>query len=70
MKRSSKLSIEDLAVRQLRAQIGSNMLPTIDAGGQAARQRALAIPEIGPNTFLYNTFVGQLQAHGQRADGN
>ncbi|AXE98242.1 efflux transporter outer membrane subunit [Paraburkholderia hospita] len=50
------------AREQLRAQIGSNMLPTIDAGGQAARQRALAIPEIGPNTFLYNTFVGQLQA--------
>jgi NodT family efflux transporter outer membrane factor (OMF) lipoprotein len=50
------------AREQLRAQIGSNVLPTIDAGGQAARQRALAIPEIGPNTFLYNTFVGQLQA--------
>lgn len=50
------------AREQLRAQVGSNMLPTIDAGGQAARQRALAIPEAGPNTFLYNTFVGQLQA--------
>ncbi|HEY2605102.1 MAG TPA: efflux transporter outer membrane subunit [Paraburkholderia sp.] len=50
------------AREQLRAQIGSSMLPSIDAGGQAARQRALAIPEIGPNTFLYNTFVGQLQA--------
>jgi NodT family efflux transporter outer membrane factor (OMF) lipoprotein len=50
------------AREQLRAQIGSNMLPTIDAGGQASRQRALAIPEIGPNTFLYNVFVGQLQA--------
>jgi NodT family efflux transporter outer membrane factor (OMF) lipoprotein len=51
------------AREQLRAQIGSTMLPTIDAGAQAARQRALAIPEIGPNTFLYNDFVGQLQAH-------
>lgn len=50
------------AREQLRAQIGSSMLPTIDAVGQAARQRALAIPEEGPNTFLYNTFVGQLQA--------
>ncbi|MGF6756209.1 efflux transporter outer membrane subunit [Paraburkholderia sp. GAS42] len=51
------------AREQLRAQIGSSLLPTIDAGGQAARQRALAIPEAGPNTFLYNTFVGQVQAH-------
>ncbi|MGA7782132.1 MAG: TolC family protein, partial [Paraburkholderia sp.] len=51
------------AREQLRAQVGSSMLPTIDAGVQAARQRALAIPEIGPNTFLYNDFVGQLQAH-------
>ncbi|WP_233830425.1 efflux transporter outer membrane subunit [Paraburkholderia sp. ZP32-5] len=51
------------AREQLRAQIGSSMLPTIDAGGQATRNRALAIPEIGPNTFLYDVFVGQLQAH-------
>ncbi|MFM0690194.1 efflux transporter outer membrane subunit [Paraburkholderia strydomiana] len=51
------------AREQLRGQIGSSMLPTIDAGGQATRNRALAIPEIGPNTFLYNIFVGQLQAH-------
>ena len=51
------------AREQLRAQIGSSLLPTIDAGAQASRQRALAIPEAGPNTFLYNVFVGQLQAH-------
>ncbi|MEW9580295.1 efflux transporter outer membrane subunit [Paraburkholderia sp. DGU8] len=51
------------AREQLRAQVGSSLLPTIDAGGQATRNRALAIPEIGPNTFLYNVFVGQLQAH-------
>jgi len=50
------------AHEQLRAQIGSNMLPAIDAGGQVTRQRALAIPEIGPQTFLYNVFAGQLQA--------
>ena len=50
------------AREQLRAQVGRSMLPTIDAGVQAARQRALAVPEIGPNTFLYNDFVGQLQA--------
>jgi NodT family efflux transporter outer membrane factor (OMF) lipoprotein len=51
------------AHEQLRAQIGSSLLPSIDAGGQASRQRALGIPEAGPNTFLYNVFVGQLQAH-------
>src|SRR6202000_2433595 len=42
------------AREQLRAQVGSSMLPTIDAGGQATRNRALAIPAIGPNTFLDN----------------
>jgi Outer membrane efflux protein len=51
------------AREQLRAQVGSSMLPTIDGVAQPARQRALGIPEEGPNTFLYNTFVGQLQAH-------
>jgi NodT family efflux transporter outer membrane factor (OMF) lipoprotein len=50
------------AHEQLRAQIGSSLLPTIDAGAQVSRQRALAIPEVGPNTFQYNVFVGQLQA--------
>ncbi|MEM5439847.1 efflux transporter outer membrane subunit [Paraburkholderia diazotrophica] len=50
------------AREQLRAQIGSNMLPSIDAGGQVTRERALGIPQAGPNTFLYNVFVGQLQA--------
>ncbi|KVH73687.1 RND transporter [Burkholderia ubonensis] len=52
------------AREQLRAQIGSSMLPSIDAGGQAARQRALGvpIPALGAPTLLYDTFVGQLQA--------
>ncbi len=50
------------AREQLRAQIGSSMLPSIDAGAQATRQRNLGIPEAGPNTVLYNVFVGQLQA--------
>jgi hypothetical protein len=46
------------------AQIGSSMLPSIDAGGQAVRQRALGvpIPALGAPTLLYDTFVGQLQA--------
>ncbi len=51
------------AHEQLRAQIGSSLLPQIDAGGQATRQRALGTPEIGPNTVLYNVFAGQIQAH-------
>ncbi|WP_084903216.1 efflux transporter outer membrane subunit [Burkholderia ubonensis] len=52
------------AREQLRAQIGSSMLPSIDAGGQATRQRALGvpIPALGAPTLLYDTFVGQLQA--------
>ncbi|MGF6569010.1 NodT family efflux transporter outer membrane factor (OMF) lipoprotein [Paraburkholderia sp. GAS333] len=51
------------AREQLRAQVGSSMLPTIDAGGQATRNRALTIPDLGPSTLLYNVFVGQLQVH-------
>ncbi|TCW87472.1 RND transporter [Burkholderia sp. SRS-46] len=53
------------AREQLRAQIGSSMLPSIDAGGQATRQRALGvpIPALGDETLLYDTFVGQLRAN-------
>ena len=51
------------AREQLRAQIGSSLLPTIDAGAQATRERALGIPEAGPPTVRYNVFVGQIQAH-------
>lgn len=50
------------AREQLRAQIGSSLLPTIDAGGQATRERALGMPAFGPQTVLYNVFAGQLQA--------
>ncbi|WP_206952274.1 efflux transporter outer membrane subunit [Trinickia acidisoli] len=50
------------AHEQLRAQIGSSLLPSVDAGGQATRERALGIPEAGPQTVRYNVFVGQLQA--------
>jgi NodT family efflux transporter outer membrane factor (OMF) lipoprotein len=51
------------AEQQLRAQIGASLLPTIDAGAQATRQRALGIPEAGPPTVRYNVFIGQIQAH-------
>lgn len=50
------------AREQLKAQIGSSLLPSIDAGAQASRQLGLGIPEFGPPTALYNLFVGQLQA--------
>ncbi|WJF89103.1 efflux transporter outer membrane subunit [Paraburkholderia bonniea] len=50
------------AREQLRAQVGSSLLPSIDMGAQATRERALAIPVIGPNTFLYDVFAGQIQA--------
>ncbi|KVN14520.1 MULTISPECIES: efflux transporter outer membrane subunit [unclassified Burkholderia] len=50
------------AREQLRAQIGGSLLPSIDAGGQATRQRALGVPTFGPQTVLYNVFAGQLQA--------
>ncbi|SAK61643.1 efflux transporter outer membrane subunit [Caballeronia ptereochthonis] len=52
-----------LAAReQLRAQVGSSLLPSVDAGGQVARQRGLGVPNFGPPTALYNLFVGQIQA--------
>ncbi|GLU34592.1 efflux transporter outer membrane subunit [Trinickia caryophylli] len=50
------------AHEQYRAQVGSSLLPTIDAGAQTTRERALGIPEAGPNTVVYRTFVGQIQA--------
>lgn len=66
LRNSPNLDAADHTLRaaheQLRAQIGNSLLPSIDAGGQATRQRALGIPEIGPNTFIYDVFVGQLQA--------
>lgn len=49
------------AKEQYRAQVGSSMLPAIDVGGQADRQRALTLPELGPPTALYDIFAGQFQ---------
>ncbi|OZI69363.1 RND transporter [Bordetella genomosp. 1] len=50
------------AREQLRAQVGESMLPSIDAGAQVDRQRALTMPMVEPPTMLYNTFVGQVRA--------
>jgi NodT family efflux transporter outer membrane factor (OMF) lipoprotein len=51
------------AQEDLRAQIGSSTLPSLDAGAQASRQRTPNVTGVGPETLRYNVFVGQLQAH-------
>ncbi|MFK2874156.1 efflux transporter outer membrane subunit [Dyella lipolytica] len=51
----------EAAHQLLRAQIGASMLPSLDAGGQASRQRALGVPEFGPQTNLYDVYAGQLE---------
>lgn len=50
------------AREQLHAQIGETLLPSVDAVLQNNRQRALGLPNLGPQTNLYNTFVGQIRA--------
>jgi NodT family efflux transporter outer membrane factor (OMF) lipoprotein len=47
--------------QEYRAQVGGSLLPSIDAGGQVSRQRALGFPDFGPPTNLYDVFAGQLQ---------
>ena len=51
----------EAAHQQFRAQVGGTLLPSIDAGGQVSRQRALGFPDFGPPTNLYDVFAGQLQ---------
>jgi NodT family efflux transporter outer membrane factor (OMF) lipoprotein len=51
----------EAAHQLLRAQIGQNMLPSLDGNAQASRQRALGVPEFGPSTDLYDVYAGQLQ---------
>jgi NodT family efflux transporter outer membrane factor (OMF) lipoprotein len=46
--------------QQFRAQVGATLLPSIDAGGQLSRQRALGLPQIGPPTNLYDVYAGEL----------
>jgi NodT family efflux transporter outer membrane factor (OMF) lipoprotein len=49
------------AHQEYRAQVGGNLLPSIDAGGQVSRQRAIGFPDFGPPSNLYDVFAGQLQ---------
>ena len=51
------------AREQLRAQIGNTLFPSINAYGQAERERNLGQPEAGPKTLLYNIFAGQVQVN-------
>ena len=50
------------AHEQVSAQVGESTMPSVDAGLQSNRQRALGLPTSGPQTSLYNTFVGQIKA--------
>ena len=50
----------DAVHQQYRAQVGDTLLPSMDAQGQASRQRALGLPNLGPPTSLYNVYAGQL----------
>jgi NodT family efflux transporter outer membrane factor (OMF) lipoprotein len=50
----------EAAHQQYRAEVGGTLLPSIDAGGQVSRQRALGLPDIGPPTNLYNVYAGEL----------
>ncbi|WP_322069373.1 efflux transporter outer membrane subunit [Paraburkholderia bannensis] len=49
------------AREQLRGQIGSTLLPTVDAIGTAQRQRAPGIPQLGIDKLEYNLFAGLVE---------
>jgi NodT family efflux transporter outer membrane factor (OMF) lipoprotein len=51
------------AQEQLRAQVGSSTLPSVDAAAQVERARSPVVPGIGPTEVRYNFFAGQIQAH-------
>jgi NodT family efflux transporter outer membrane factor (OMF) lipoprotein len=50
----------EAAHQTYRAQVGANVLPSIDAGGQLSRQRAIGFPDFGPPTNLYDVYAGEL----------
>lgn len=47
--------------QQYRAVVGDALWPSLDAGGQATRERALGLPTVGKPTNIYNVYAGQLQ---------
>jgi outer membrane protein TolC len=46
----------------LRSQIGQSLYPSVDAGFDPSRQRALTVPGLGKQTYLYNVFAAEVQA--------
>ncbi len=52
----------DAARELLRGQIGNSLLPSIDAGFEPSRQRALSLPVLPQQTFLYNVFAAEVKA--------
>jgi NodT family efflux transporter outer membrane factor (OMF) lipoprotein len=51
------------AREQWRAQVGSSTLPSLDASAQAAVERNLDVPGVGPNVVRYDVLIGQITAH-------
>lgn len=47
--------------QQYRAQVGEALWPSLDAGAQVGRQRALGLPNFGRPTNIYDVYAGQLQ---------
>jgi len=50
------------ARESLRADRGDSLFPHIDVGANPSRQRALALPGLAQETFLYNIFAAKVQA--------
>jgi NodT family efflux transporter outer membrane factor (OMF) lipoprotein len=46
----------------LRSQIGQSLYPSVDAGFDPSRQRALTVPGLGQQTYLYDVFAAEVQA--------
>jgi NodT family efflux transporter outer membrane factor (OMF) lipoprotein len=51
------------AQEELRAQVGSSTLPSVDAAAQVERARSPVVPGLGPEQVQYNFFAGQIQTH-------
>ena len=49
------------AHEQLREQVGNSLYPHLDAGLAQSRQRALSIPGLPQQTFLYDVFAAEVQ---------
>lgn len=50
------------AREQLRGQVNSSLLPSVDAGADVSRRRALTMPSLPEPTAQYNIFTGQIHA--------